>query len=68
MWFVFCNSFSGNVSTISSLLKSLITYVYGTVFLTCLITKAPSLQCGRTSSSQQYFYVSIFLLDQQYQI
>ena len=31
-WFSFCNSFSWNVPIISSPLKSLINYVYGTVF------------------------------------
>ena len=33
-WFVFCNAFSWNVPTVSSPLRSLITYVHRIVFLT----------------------------------
>ena len=52
--YAFGNSFLQNVPTISSLLKSPITYVNGTVFLTFLITKTSSDQFGRESFGKMF--------------
>ena len=62
---VFCNCFSQNVSTISSVLRSLITYVYGTVFFCFLIKKTNSNNQFGRSPSQKYFGILILLQDHQ---
>ena len=62
-WFVFCNSFSGKVPTISSPLKlnSQITYVHDTIFLDFLITKTSSDQFGTRPSAKMFFYFDILI-------
>ena len=55
--FPFSNSFPWNAfATISSPLRSLITYVHRTVFSTFIITKAFSDQFGRPSFAKKIFY------------
>ena len=56
---VFCISFSKIVPIISSPLRSLITYVQGTAFLTFLITKTSSDQFGVYHLAKIFFYFEI---------
>ena len=58
-WFVFGRYFSWNVRLISSPLRSLITYLHGTVFLASLITKTSSDQFGVYPSAKKFLYYDI---------
>ena len=58
---VFCNSFLQKFSAISSLLKSLITYVQATVFLMLLTTKSYSDQFGAYPLAKLFLYFEILI-------
>ena len=67
-WFVFRSSFSYNVPIISSPLRSykilmtieiLLIYLYGTVFLTSLITKTSSYQFGVYPLAKMFLYFDV---------
>ena len=58
-WIVFCSSFSKKVPTDFSPLRSLITYVHGTIFLTFLITKVSSDEFGVYALAKMFLYFYI---------